>query len=259
MGYSNKKLRSKSKSRLRSRSTLRSKRNKKTKGGSLPGLEGDTLTLTKEILDSNPNFKKREYMFVREIKADESVTEIPPKLFRDLSSLVTVDFSNAKNLTVIRRYAFYGCVRLEKVILPKVMSVENCPFVIQDGAFRECKRLNEIEFPPTKNIIIPCEDTFLGCRKLVTLNFKVLPNQFFVKKKLYMDESETPEIMEDKGINSSLVINRNRLSRQINGTKSVDLRKLNMNVNGFQDLSLNCINAPELNNFEQKFCQNRLN
>ena len=183
MGYSNKKLRSKSKSRLRSRSTLRSKRNKKTKGGSLPGLEGDTLTLTKAILDSNPNFKSSKSISIKTIMADETVTEIPDGLFGDaferyFHSLKTVNFSKAKNLTVIGIDAFLKCKNLEKVILPEEISVDNCPFVIKYRAFSGCINLSEIIFPPTKNILIPYETTFYKCLNLKKITFKVTPINF---------------------------------------------------------------------------------
>ena len=213
MGYSNKKLRSKSRSRLRSRSTLRSKRNKKTKGGSLPGLEGDTLTLTKDLLtNGNRQFRKEEYKEkIKTIEADDTVTEIPDSLFdnefkRYFHSLKTVNFSKAKNLTVIGTAAFFNCVNLEKVILPEEMSVENCAFVIKDAAFRKCTGLTEIVMPATKNVIMPCKDTFLGCRNLSTLRF--YKNDYFIYPFSIEKEANLTSRDSDKEISNSFNINR---------------------------------------------------
>lgn len=81
--------------------------------------------------------------------------------FSGCTSMHTVSFGK---LEKIQREAFLGCTRLKEVQIPGSVSY------LGEGAFRDCKRLEEVSFHQSAAITVIKKETFQGCAGLKRLS-----------------------------------------------------------------------------------------
>ena len=89
---------------------------------------------------------------------DVSVTGVAAFGLENNTSIKTIDFMSAPNLTEIGKYAFSGCISMESVLVPDSITD------VDVSAFRGCSGLKDVVFYGNKNIV-PVE-CFYNCTSL---------------------------------------------------------------------------------------------
>ena len=88
-------------------------------------------------------------------------TEISTSMFRDNTTLTTIDLSGSPNITSIGDYAFSGCTALPSFTIPKTVTS------LGKYAFNGCKALTEIEIPSSVTTLGSYAFASSGLNKIV--------------------------------------------------------------------------------------------
>ncbi len=92
------------------------------------------------------------------VTLSSSLNEILTYAFQECSSLISIDFSAAKNLSIIYSYAFQNCSKLTSIVFPDNLSS------IGEYAFSGCSCLNSVTFP--SNLTKIDNNVFDNCTSL---------------------------------------------------------------------------------------------
>lgn len=107
------------------------------------------------------NMALKNKIRLRTARLDPGIRWVGIQSFSGCTSMHTVRFGN---LEKIQREAFAGCTRLKEVQIPESI------LHIGEGAFQDCKRLEEVSFHQSGKITVIRKETFQGCTSLKRLN-----------------------------------------------------------------------------------------
>ena len=105
------------------------------------------------------------------ITLPDSLTGINQNAFEDCTSLTSVDFSKATNLSVIGAYAFSGCFADSDTNTSVSIDLSKCINLttVSDNAFLECSSLTSVSLPSSLSVI--GSNAFQKCKSLTSVSF----------------------------------------------------------------------------------------
>ncbi|EAY14987.1 surface antigen BspA-like [Trichomonas vaginalis G3] len=112
-----------------------------------------------------------------------NLTTIGSNSFNDCLFLTTINLSYCNKLKYIREKAFYGCNRVEKILLPKGL------LEISSGAFIYCNLIKSILVPASVEKI--GDRAFVSCSKLENVTFEEGSNLTSLEHHVFYDTNIT--------------------------------------------------------------------